>query len=140
MKSLENEFKETSAQVGYMLRWLKYQQENKGFVGKDLETTQNFIDGIKQCERWRDKIYKRKRGLEELKGKVASPHYPETEVDLRHCVGDMCYYMLMIGAVFRSFYLAQGNFPPMPPSTRKKEREAEEFLGFGFEYDPEKYA
>jgi hypothetical protein len=139
VRSLDDEFKVASAQVGYMLRWLKYQQENKGFVDANVELVENIITSIKQCEKWRDAIYRRKRKLGELQSDAASPKYPDvTEKDVEASVGAMCVNMLYIGQIWIGFQKLKLNFPVMPSVKGKKARDEDALLEY--EYDPEKYA
>jgi hypothetical protein len=138
MKNLDAEFKISSAQVGYMKRWLEFQQINGGFIGRDVETVEAFITSIKQCERWRDLIYKRKRKFKELQGLAANPNVKNvTSKDVRTSLGEMLVFMMNIGLVWEGFYKDQTTFPLMPSSRQKKDREMEEILGF--EYNPEKF-
>ena len=138
MKTLDLELKETSAQVGYMLKWLAFQQEHGGFQDQDVEVAEWFLSNINQAKRWRESLYKKNRALGFLKGQVAAGG--ATRKDVEQSVGQMCVWMLQIGAVWINFQanVLKFDFAPMPVGRSKKDREMAEVLEV--EYDPEKYA
>ena len=141
MKSLNEEFRITSAQVGYMLRWLEFQQQNKGFVGVAEDVVEEYLYDINAVRKKRELIYKRKQKLDELKAQAANPAVKDvTSKTVRASVGEMAVLMMEIGVVWDAFQRGMGQFPPMPTAKGKKARESEELLEFDYEKNLEKYA
>ena len=134
MKTLEIELKESSAQVGYMIKWLAFQQENGGFMDQEPVVVEWFVNNIDAARRWRESIYKKNRIYINLRDTLADPK------EVEQAVAQMCLWMLKIGGVWVDFRknIVEFRLPVMPYGRTKKDKELHEILEF--EYDPEKFA